>query len=178
MKIAMEVAASKAAARALFDLKGSRPTTVEVVELVSQLHGVDCKLLQWQQSLPGSWRSHSVLVEKDDCADRAERKSWDGWVYVHSGVWVSAHVTTFHVLRLHVNAVRLRALQELGNFQRESQSVNDCRNCLQHIADAICACVAPAIGDVLSNADLPLGIETSSISGRAIVSPEARLLAV
>lgn len=171
MNIATEVAASKAAARALLDLKGSRPTTTEVVELISQLRGVDCKLLQWQQSLPDFWKSHSVLVKEDDCADRANRKSWDGWVYVHSGVWVSAHVTTFHVLRLHVNAVQLRALQELGTVQQESQSVNDCRNCLQHIADAICACVAPAIGDVLSKADLPLGIATSSISGRAIVSP-------
>lgn len=171
MKIATEVAASKAAARALFDLKGSPITTVEVVELLSQLHGVDCKLLQWQQSLPDSWKSHSVLVKEDDCADRANRKSWDEWVYVHSGVWVSAHVTTFHVLRLHANAVRLRVLQELGDAQQGSQSLNDCRNCLQDIADAICACVAPAIGDVLSKADLPLGIETSSISGRAIVSP-------
>lgn len=175
MKIATEVAESKAAVRSLFDLKGSRPTNTEVVGLISQLNTVDCKLLQWQQSLPGSWKSHSLMVKEDDWIDRADRKTWDGWVYIHSDVWVSAHVTTYHSLRLHVNAVWLRVLQESGVEQQGSQSVDDCRTCLQYIADDICACVAPAVGDGLSTADLPFGIAINSISGRAIVSRRFRL---
>lgn len=173
MKIATEVAESKAAARELFDLKGCRPSNNDIVGLITRLNAVDCELLHWQQSLPGSWKSHSLTVKESDRTERADRDTWDGWVYLHSDVWVSVHVTAFHVLRLHVNAVWLRALQESGIEQEEPQSVNDCRNRLRHIADDICACVAPAIGNILSKPDLPPGIATSSISGRAVVSSQA-----
>ncbi|KAF2165843.1 hypothetical protein M409DRAFT_24129 [Zasmidium cellare ATCC 36951] len=168
MRTAIDVAALKASACDMFDKEHSpRPEARELVELMSRIHEIDCRLLQWQQGLPESWQSYHVKIEGDD-GDRPHRKTWDGYVYVHRNVWVSAHVTTFHVLRLHVNAMRLRVLRKFGRGSQPSPSAEGCLQCLQHIADNICACVAPAVRDVVLKGDIPSGFKADNIGGRAV----------
>lgn len=169
MQVAVDVAALKADARAIFDHCSPESETSELVELMSRIHEVDCRLLEWQQNLPESWQSYRVAIDGDE-GDRPHRKTWDGYVFVHSNIWVSAHVTTFHVLRLHVNALRLRVLRKFGSGGQCSRTTEGCLQCLQQIADTICACVAPAVREVLLNSSIPHGLKAENISGRAVVS--------
>lgn len=166
LRIAVDVASLKAESRVIFDQESAQFDVSELVGLMSHIHEVDCRLLDWQHHLPDSWQSYRVLIHGDE-GDRPQRKTWDGYVYVHGSIWVSAHVTTFHVLRLHVNALRLRVLRKFGFLD---QSFRSTVQCLQQIADMICACVAPAVREVALDSSIPSGLKAEDISGRAVVS--------
>ncbi|KAK4494983.1 hypothetical protein PRZ48_014339 [Zasmidium cellare] len=168
MRIATQVAALKADARAHFADPEMAFDGEHRLDLMSRIDELDSRLLEWQRKLPDAWQSHRVTINEYH-GRRADRKTWKGVVYVHKNAHISAHVTTFHVLRLHVSAMRLRVLDSLEMDEKSATSTYDCLYCLQQLADIICACVAPAIEDIVPRDKVPSGIKADNIS-RAVSS--------